>query len=545
MASENNFKEQRDRFLAFAFAGADLLLEINKEGLITYAAGATGLAASGDDKLMGKDVAELFAPRDRGLVGTLRLRAKAGQRFGPVLVNLNEDKTSFRKAMLSGLSMPDRPDIVYLTMSKGNISQVGDAKETRGSAESALMDKDEFAKAALEVMAASDTLGQKLNMTFVDLPDTSTFKNKVGAERWGSFRDNVSSLLRTYAADGRTAAALDEGRFGVVHGMNVTADAIQKDIEALSRDADPEKKGTSADTTQVDLADETLSEHELAKAVMYTINQFEKQGNATNILSLQQGFEVFLEQNAQKISDYKIIINQQRFNLKFQPIIDLKTGAVAYYEALVRFEDGAASPYDAIVFCEDVGLSPELDLAIVGKVLNYMIFSAPKDVKIAVNLSGVSVQSERFVAKLQNKLEPHLKTDIPQRLIFEITESSEISDLNKVNNFVRTLQDDGFKVSLDDFGAGSASFQYLHKIHVNAVKIDGQYVMNILTSERDRMMVSNMVRMCRDLNVAVVAERVETKELVTALQGMGVDYGQGYYFAKPLDAPNYKVAAAK
>ncbi|HEY8964625.1 MAG TPA: EAL domain-containing protein [Alphaproteobacteria bacterium] len=545
MASDNGMKEQRDRFLAFAFAGADLLLEVDAQGKILYAAGATGLAAAGDTKLIGHDMAELFAPRDRGLVGTLRHRAKAGQRFGPVLVNLNEEKTSFRKAMLSGLSMPDRPGVVYITMSKGNISQVAEAKEVRGTAESALMDKDEFAKAALEVMAASDTLGQKLNMTFVDLPDANSFKSKVGAERWGSFRENVSSLLRTYAADGRTAAALDEGRFGVVHGTSISAEAIQKDIEALSRQADPEKKGTNADATLVELEDETLSEHELAKAVMYTINQFEKQGNSTNILSLQQGFEVFLEQNAQKISDYKVIINQQRFSMKFQPIIDLKSGGVAYYEALVRFEDGAASPYDAIVFCEDVGLSPELDLAIVGKVLNYMIFTAPKDVKIAVNLSGVSVQSERFVAKLQNKLEPHLKTDIPQRLIFEITESSEISDLNKVNNFVRTLQDDGFKVSLDDFGAGSASFQYLHKIHVNAVKIDGQYVMNILTSDRDRSMVANMVRMCRDLKVAVVAERVETKELVTALQEMGVDYGQGYYFAKPLDAPNYKVAAAR
>jgi len=69
-------------------------------------------------------------------------------------------------------------------------------------------------------------------------------------------------------------------------------------------------------------------------------------------------------------------------------------------------------------------------------------------------------------------------------------------------------------------------------------------VMNILTSERDRTMVANMVRMCRDLNVDVVAERVETKELVEALKEMNVDYGQGYYFAKPLDAPNYVVKKA-
>jgi EAL domain-containing protein (putative c-di-GMP-specific phosphodiesterase class I) len=210
----------------------------------------------------------------------------------------------------------------------------------------------------------------------------------------------------------------------------------------------------------------------------------------------------------------------------------------------VRFS-GDQSPYEAIVFCEDVGLSPELDLAICSKVLNYLIFNArDKQLKVSVNLSGVSVQNERFVAKLINKLEPHLKSDIPSRLIFEITESSHITDLDKVNNFVRALQDDGFKVSLDDFGAGSASFQYLHKIHADSVKIDGGYIMNILKSERDRTMIANLVRMCGDLKVGVVAERVETAEQTQALIGMGVELGQGYYFAKPMDDPVYVAKVA-
>lgn len=543
--SSKDLKDQRDRFLAFAFAGADLMLEVDESGRILFALGAAmGMTGSSDEKLTGKDVSEIFAARDRGLIGSLRARAKPGQRFGPVLVTLNEDHTHFRKAMLSGVALPDRKGVVYLTLSKGTIAQVADSRHERQTSESALMNKDEFAQAALEVIAASDSLGQKLGMTFVDLPDSKNFKGKIGADRWQGFRDNVSTLLRSYAADGRTAAALDDGRYGVVHGTSVTANIIQKDIEALSRDADPDKKGTNTSAQEVDMLDDTLSERELAKAVLYTINQFEKQGSSFNILSLEKGFENFLEANAQKISEFKAIINQQRFDLKFQPIIDLKTGGVAYYEALVRFEDGK-SPYDSIVFCEDVGLSPELDLAICGKVLNYLIFKAPdRHIKISVNLSGVSVQNERFVTKLQNKLEPHLKSQIPERLIFEITESSQISDLDKVNGFVKALQSDGFKVSLDDFGAGSASFQYLHKIHVDSVKIDGQYIMNLLNSERDRLMIANLVRMCSDLNVGVVAERVETKAIVDVLKEMGVSHAQGYFFAKPLDRPDYKPKAA-
>lgn len=422
MASDKETREQRDRFLAFAFAGADLMLEVDGNGTIVFAAGAArGFTGATDGKLTGKNVSEIFAPRERGLIGSLRASAKAGVRFGPVLVNLNEEQTDLRKAMLSGVAMPDKPGTVYLTIAKGAVSQVADAKASRNNSENALLDKESFAEAALEMMAASDTLGQKLGLTFIDLPDAKNFKGKIGIDKWASFKENMTAMLRTYAVDGRTAAELGDEKFGIVHGTNITSETIQKNIEALSRDADPEKQGTSATAKEVDLDDEKLSERELARAVMYTINQFEKQGSAFNILNLEGGFENFLAQNAQKISDFKQVINQSRFDLKFQPIINMKDGSVAYYEALVRFADGK-SPYDAIVFCEDVGLSPELDLAICGKAINYLVFNAPsKSVKISVNLSGVSIQNERFVDKLRNKLEPHLKSDIPKRMIFEIT----------------------------------------------------------------------------------------------------------------------------
>lgn len=544
MPSDKDLKDQRDRFLAFAFAGADLMLEVDAKGTIVYAVGAAkGIGGASDGKLTGKSVSDIFAAKDRGLIGSLRAGAKAGVRFGPVLVNLNEEQTSFKVAMLSGVAMPDKPGHVYLTISKGALSQVAGAKEARNESQGALLDKDSFAEAALEMIAASDTLGQKLGMTFVDLPDAKNFKGKIGDEKWKGFRENISTLLRTYAADGRAAAALDDGRFGVVHGENISAEMIQKNIEAMSRDADPEKTGVKANANSIEMTEGKLNERELARAVMYTINQFEKQGGAFNILNLEGGFENYLSQNAQKIADFKQVIHQGRFELKYQPIVKLEDASVAYYEALVRFE-GGKSPYEAIVFCEEVGLSPELDLAICGKIINYLVFSAPKSVKISVNLSGISIQNEKFIENLRSKLEPHLKSDIPKRMVFEITESSQITDLDKVNTFVQALQKDGFKVALDDFGAGSASFQYLHKIHVDTIKIDGQYIMNILNSQRDQAMISNLVRMCADLKVGVVAERVETKEHVDILKKMGVELGQGYYYAKPLDEPNYKPKTA-
>lgn len=540
----NTMKDQRDRFLGFAFAGADMLLEVDTNNYtVLYSVGAVkGVTGTDDSQLNGSDFLQLFAARDHALVKALKNRARIGQRFGPVLVNLKEylndlGKTQNRTAMLSGLILPTLPDRIYFTLGKSQLSQTHEASMGRDVAQGQLLEADQFADAAVKMMESGDTAGTKLGMTFIDLPGTEAFKKKLGAEQWSALNENITGVLRAYAADGKTAARLENGRFGVVHEAHISADQIARELEAVSTESDPEKRGLTAKSQTVDMADDTLSDHEMAKAMVYTINKFASKSGDFDITSLKSGFEDFLGQNAQQISQYKNVINQQRFDLKFQPIVNLKTGDVAYHEVLVRFE-GGASPFAAIEFIEDVGLSPELDLAICTRALNYLIHNnRDKNLKLSINLSGVSVQNKRFISKLRSKLEPLLKTEIPKQVIFEITESSEIKDLDQVNEFIKALQDDGFKVALDDFGAGSASFQYLQKLEVDAVKIDGQYVSAILDSKRDETMIKNLVHLCQDLDIQVVAERVETRELATMLKNMGVDYGQGYYFAKPMDQP--------
>ena len=124
--------------------------------------------------------------------------------------------------------------------------------------------------------------------------------------------------------------------------------------------------------------------------------------------------------------------------------------------------------------------------------------------------------------------------------MFEITESTTIQDLDMVNHFIRILQDEGYKVCLDDFGAGSASFQYLHQLNVDYVKIDGSYTRKLLSSERDAIMLKNLSQMCMDLNIKVIAEMVEQEEQAERLRNMGIGYGQGYLFGKAKPSPEYK-----
>ena len=542
--SFNDLKDQRDRFLGFAFANADALIEVDlKTFNICFSAGALkGLVDQPDKKIVGTDFLDLFSPRDHGMIKAMKNRFRPGQRVGPVLVNLKDNgeaanKIPPRKALLSGLGLPTNPNQIFFTLSKIHPALMDSAEAAREEQQGPLLEPDGFAEAARKALEIGQQNGTKLDMTFIDLVGSDDLKKKLGAEQWASLNDHFSGILKAYSSDGKTAAQMGQGRFGIVHDAGITADMIREEIESAARDSDPEGKGLNAATNTIDLDDNSLSEHEMAKAIVYTINKFASGTADFDIKSLKSGFDDFLAQNAQSITNYKTIINQQRFDLKFQPIVDLKSGNTAYYEVLVRFE-GGASPFAAIEFIEDVGLSPELDLAICGRVLNYLLFNnKDKNLKLSVNLSGRSVQDKNFISKLRYKLDPHKKTDIPKQLIFEITESSEIKDFDQVNEFIKALQEDGFKVALDDFGAGSASFQYLQRLHVDAIKIDGQYVKTILNSSRDEAMVRNLVRMCKDLGIQVVAEFVETQQLATMLKSMDVDYGQGYYFAKPLDEP--------
>src|SRR5690606_24950967 len=159
--------------------------------------------------------------------------------------------------------------------------------------------------------------------------------------------------------------------------------------------------------------------------------------------------------------------------------------------------------------------------------------------QFTVNVSGMSIQNPQFFKRLRELVSTD--KELPSRIMFEITESASITDLDLVNEYIGVLHGDGFKVCLDDFGAGSASFQYLQKLHVDYVKLDGAYVQHLMTNKRNETMVRSMAQLCKDLNVGMVAERIENEKEAALLKKLGVDYGQGYWFGKPIPKPDYKI----
>jgi EAL domain-containing protein (putative c-di-GMP-specific phosphodiesterase class I) len=151
--------------------------------------------------------------------------------------------------------------------------------------------------------------------------------------------------------------------------------------------------------------------------------------------------------------------------------------------------------------------------------------------RVAVNVSGYSIFQDFYLEGLFELLARNPWT--AGRLIFEVTESSRMANLEQANSFIQRLRGSGYEVCLDDFGAGAASFQYLSALDVDEVKLDGSAVKNAERSARGRAFLSALTELCRRLSVHTVAEMVDCPGTLAFVKDCGCDFVQGWLFGKP------------
>lgn len=541
MVDVNEIKQQRDRFLAFSFASADLFFEAGDDGNIIFALGAArSLTGIDHESLIGQNWLSIFSKADRMALTTMRNKASAGQRCGPLSVKMDAALGNGEDAILTAILMPGS-DNLFVTIGFPSLimQKIASTMEKQVEAKE-LLDKESFLYVAQEAFDIARSLGQGLEMTLLDIADAAAIKNKVTADAWNNFTDAVTGLLGSHSFDGQTVACVADGRYSFIHDGSIDPDTIRDELYNLSRETDPDGEGFEITSKNVSADLQSLSERETMKALVYTINEFERKGTDLNIQSLNAGFKAYVSANVQKIQEFKSMVEQLAFDFEFHPIVNLETNNVSHFEMLTRFR-GGGSTREWVIFAEDIGMAADFDIAVCERAINYLLYkSAGHASRFAVNLSGQSMQNEQFFKTLLAKLT--LNKDLANRMIFEITESSAIEELEMVNHFIKTLQKNGFKICLDDFGAAnSASLQHIQQLHVDYVKIEGQYTQKILKSDRDAVLVKNISKMCHDLNIQVIAERIEFKEQAEALRNIGVPLGQGFYFARPQKKPVFEL----
>lgn len=225
---------------------------------------------------------------------------------------------------------------------------------------------------------------------------------------------------------------------------------------------------------------------------------------------------------------------RNRFILHFQGVYNTSDHRLHHLEALLRLPDETTGelimPGLFIPLAEKSQKIVEIDCWVLSKVI-HMLAARPGIPAVAVNLSGRSFDNPAIPGYIAGLLDES-EVD-PRRLLIEITETEAVSDLTDAQRFIDTIRQTGCRVYLDDFGAGFASFAYLKHLQVDAIKIDGMFIRNLVQDHDNQVFVHSMVGVARGLGKVTVAECVEDAATLELLASMGVDMAQGYHLDKP------------
>ena len=235
-------------------------------------------------------------------------------------------------------------------------------------------------------------------------------------------------------------------------------------------------------------------------------------------------------------------LEKEQLELHYQPLVDLKSGAVAGFEALARWtheERGEISPREFIPVAEESGLILQLGRWAMDRALHTLAgFDAQAGEElplyVAVNLSAIQVARDNIAEMVAAALQSSGLDG--RRLTLELTESSIVQDPARATRVFESLKGLDATVAMDDFGTGYSSLAYLQRLPIDVLKIDRSFVSGMMVDPDSVAIVRAVLSLADALGMSTTAEGIETVELATTLAALGCSAGQGYYFAKPLDA---------
>ena len=250
--------------------------------------------------------------------------------------------------------------------------------------------------------------------------------------------------------------------------------------------------------------------------------------------------------NEQLIDDFQEAIAQKQFKVFYQPKFDIRSDVpvLSSAEALVRWEHprlGMISPGRFIPLFEENGLIRQLDHYVWSETAAQISdwkkrFGA--SVAVSVNVSRIDMLDSDLTRTLQDILAENSVTT--RDFLLEITESAYTSDSAQIIGTVKKLREMGFRIEMDDFGTGYSSLGMISNLPIDALKLDMTFIRNAFSENKDMWMIELIIDIADHLGVPVIAEGVETEEQLTALKNMGCDMVQGYYFSKPVPAPQFE-----
>jgi diguanylate cyclase (GGDEF)-like protein len=243
------------------------------------------------------------------------------------------------------------------------------------------------------------------------------------------------------------------------------------------------------------------------------------------------------------VNQIRSALDEDGFELRFQPINDIHTGETTHHEVLIRLrgEDGKLIAPDAfLASAARFGMMSEIDFWIIENAARaYARYSEKTSVlKLSINVSANAFESDDLVQHVRQTFDTY-GVD-PCHIIFEITESLAVRHPPHVEQQIAAIRDMGCEFALDDFGTGYSSFSYLQKLQFDYIKIDGSFVEDMMNRPVDQKMIKLIAEIAREAGMRTIAEYVQDVESLALLEELGVDLAQGYFVGKPAAEPRSK-----
>ena len=509
--------DKSERFVAFAFAGADMVVETDVDGVVTYAAGAfRSKFGQSADWFVGRPIRLLFAPADHeALHAALALLVERG-RLQPLIIRLSDAERTH--LALAGIALPTHGAPLRLNLSLArppaplaSLIQARTPHSMARATEARLRDGVSCDLKLLEIKGHASTVI--------------------------SSSEVIGRVLETVAPEA-VASEIAPGRFGLLGSADTEANLLS--ITDLLEQA-LRKQGIEVTVAgrQLNLSMAGLTQTQAARALRQALNLFARGGpSALDGAGFGGGLAGYIRRAGTQAATLRQTIRKNQFKLVFQPIVSLYDLSVHHFEALIRPSSDAGSsghgPQDFIMLVETLGLADELDL----EVARLACEAADKsEASVAFNVSGQSVQSCGFRDRLVRLLSASAASKAG-RIIVEMTETAEIENVEEATRTADALRSLEVPFCLDDFGAGAIDIRLLRELRPNIVKLDGSYIPGVVQGGRERALIAGMVEIGRGAGAEIVAERIETRAEADALQALGVQYGQGWLFGRPLPLPN-------
>jgi EAL domain-containing protein (putative c-di-GMP-specific phosphodiesterase class I) len=239
------------------------------------------------------------------------------------------------------------------------------------------------------------------------------------------------------------------------------------------------------------------------------------------------------------VEELRAAVEANQFVLHYQPMVDLHTGEISSFEALLRWPHpklGMVPPLEFLPLAEEVGLMEALTELVLDQALAQCATwrTLSPDLTVSVNVSATNLLDPGFIELVGARLTHH---SLPAgALILEITETTVIREFERCKRVIAQLRDLGLAVSIDDFGAGFTSLAYLGSLAVSEIKLDRAFIAGLTAADKGRELVRATIDLGHALGLRVVAEGIEDRATLELLSSIGCDIGQGYFISRPKPA---------